>query len=184
MQLISAIAKCTPRQVATKYGPKTVIDATGDNGEAITIWRPAGEDSPVVRSIVNGSRLTVGLESNGKYSLIESPIAPAPKPISPEIVESRPIGFVVAPSPVSLPFEAEQGLRAQMAALVAPPVANETAESGRSAEIADYISRLGKLYGHCYGVAAQQLGSTALATPEVKDVATTIFIHTLRHFNL
>jgi hypothetical protein len=188
MQLIFAIAKGTPRQVSTKYGQKTVIDATGNNGEEITIWRGGDDQSPALKSIANGSRITVGLDSKGKYSLIEAPadrVAQAAKPISPELVEvSRPMGFAVAPSPVSLPFEAEQGLRAQMAAAVAPPVADGMAERGRSAEIADYINRLGKLYGHCYGVAAQQLESTALATPEVKDVATTIFIHTLRHFNL
>jgi hypothetical protein len=188
MQLISALAKGTPRQVNTRYGQKTVIDATGNNGEAITIWRGGDDQSPALKLIANGSRITVGLDSKGKYSLIEAPAdrmvaAGAQAPISPEIAPTqtgaRPMGFAV-----DVPFGAEQRLRAQMATAVAPPVANEMAESGRSDEIADYINRLGKLYGHCYGVASQQLESTALATPEVKDVATTIFIHTLRHFNL
>jgi hypothetical protein len=57
-------------------------------------------------------------------------------------------------------------------------------ERNRSIEIADYIDRLGKLYNHCYKTAAQQLENTPLATPEVKDVATTLFIQTVRHFNL
>ncbi len=58
------------------------------------------------------------------------------------------------------------------------------AEVSRSIEIADYIERLGKLYGHCYKTAAQQLESTALETLEVKDVATTLFIQTVKHFSL
>jgi hypothetical protein len=179
MQLIFAIAKGTPRQVNTKYGQKTVIDATGNNGEEITIWRGGDDQSPALKSIANGSRITVGLDSKGKYSLIEAPADRAvqvAKPISPELAQvSRPMGFAV-----DLPFEAEQRLRAQMATTVAPPVANEMAESGRSAEIADYINRLGKLYGHCYGVAAQQLENVPLGTPEVKDVATTLFIRAAR----
>jgi hypothetical protein len=73
--------------------------------------------------------------------------------------DSQPMGFTVATTP--------------------PPV-----ENSRSIEIADYIERLGKLYSHCYKTAAQQLDSTPLATPEIKDVATTIFIQTVRHFSL
>jgi hypothetical protein len=61
----------------------------------------------------------------------------------------------------------------------APP-----AENGRSAEIADYIDRLGKLYSHCYKTASQQLENMPLGTPEVKDVATTLFIQTVRYFSL
>jgi hypothetical protein len=63
-------------------------------------------------------------------------------------------------------------------------VAPQSAETSRSAEIADYIERLGKLYSHCYKTAAQQLESAPLATPEVKDVAMTLFIQTVKHFSL
>jgi hypothetical protein len=57
-------------------------------------------------------------------------------------------------------------------------------EVSRSIEIADYIERLGKLYSHCYQSAAKQLDSTQIANPEIKDVATTLFIQTVRHFSL
>jgi hypothetical protein len=76
-----------------------------------------------------------------------------------EVTAAKPMGFTVDP--------------------VAP-----SAETSRSIEIASYIERLGKLYAHCYKTAAQQLESTPIATPEVKDVATTLFIQTVRHFNL
>jgi hypothetical protein len=46
------------------------------------------------------------------------------------------------------------------------------------------VDRLGKLYSHCYKTAANELKKTPLATPEVKDVATTLFIQTVRHFGL
>jgi hypothetical protein len=72
-------------------------------------------------------------------------------------VASQPMGFAVVPQPV---------------------------ETGRSAEIADYIERLSKLYSYCYQTASKQLDSTPLASSEVKDVATTLFIQTVRKFSL
>ena len=60
----------------------------------------------------------------------------------------------------------------------------EIPETTRSAEIADYIQRLGKLYGHCLSTAANMPTSLELDAHSVKDVGTTIFIQTVRHFNL
>lgn len=57
-------------------------------------------------------------------------------------------------------------------------------DNSRSIEIAEYIGKLGKLYSHCYKTAANELDKTPLATPEVKDVATALFIQTVRHFSL
>jgi hypothetical protein len=54
----------------------------------------------------------------------------------------------------------------------------------RSAEIADYINRLGKLYSHCLTTAANMPTSVDLNAPQVKDIATTLFIQTTKHFNL
>jgi hypothetical protein len=56
--------------------------------------------------------------------------------------------------------------------------------SERTAEIADYIERLGKLYNYCYGVASRQLAHSEMDTPQIKDVSTTLFIQTVRHFDL
>ena len=57
-------------------------------------------------------------------------------------------------------------------------------QPSRSAEIADYIQRLGKLYSHCLDTAARMPKTVDLETPQVKDVATTLFIQTVKHFNL
>jgi hypothetical protein len=56
--------------------------------------------------------------------------------------------------------------------------------SERTAEIADYIERLGKLYNYCYGVASRQFAHNEMNTPQIKDVSTTLFIQTVRHFDL
>ena len=62
---------------------------------------------------------------------------------------------------------------------------NVSAEQpSRSAEIADYIQRLGKLYSHCLDTAARMPKTVELETPQVKDVATTFFIQAVKHFNL
>jgi hypothetical protein len=60
----------------------------------------------------------------------------------------------------------------------------EVPETTRSAEIADYICRLGKLYNHCLTTAANMPTAIELDTPQVKDIATTLFIQTAKHFNL
>jgi hypothetical protein len=54
----------------------------------------------------------------------------------------------------------------------------------RSAEIADYIQRLGKLYSHCLDTAARMPKTVDLDMPQVKDVATTFFIQAVKHFDL
>jgi hypothetical protein len=57
-------------------------------------------------------------------------------------------------------------------------------EPNRRVEVDDYIDRLGNLYSRCYQVASSSLSDTPLAPPEVKDVATTLFIQATRHFNI
>ncbi len=56
--------------------------------------------------------------------------------------------------------------------------------SAHTAEIADYIERLGKLYAYCHGVASRQLAHSEMDTPQIKDVSISLFIQTVRHFNL
>jgi hypothetical protein len=59
-----------------------------------------------------------------------------------------------------------------------------TTQTSRSVEIADYIDRLGKLYSHCLTTASSMPTSIELEVPQIKDVATTMFIQTVKHFNL
>jgi hypothetical protein len=41
-----------------------------------------------------------------------------------------------------------------------------------------------KLQIYCYTTASKQLESTGLDKPEIKDVATSLFIQATRHFNI
>jgi hypothetical protein len=57
-------------------------------------------------------------------------------------------------------------------------------QPSRSAEIVDYIDRLGKLYSRCLTTAANMPTSLELESTAVKDIATTMFLQTVRHFSL
>jgi hypothetical protein len=72
----------------------------------------------------------------------------------------------------------QQAQQAQMGFNVPPE------QPSRSAEIADYIQRLGKLYSHCLDTAARMPKTVDLDMPQVKDVATTFFLQAVKHFNL
>jgi hypothetical protein len=138
MQVLSAIATDRPRTVNTKYGQRTVIDATGPSGELITIWRGGEDASPALRSITNGSRIAVGLDSKGKYSLLEAPADRLPQPISPlvDAPAARPMGFSV-----TLPMEAETKLRQQMAQAPAP------------GELSAKVEAIGNAFAQCLTIA-------------------------------
>ena len=162
MKLIDARVNGMPRQVSTKYGEKAVLDVATSEGQ-FTIWRPAGDAELMGRR--NGERVTITLDSKGKASLVDTASnCPA-------------VGLASTQPSVTLPFEAEMKLKQQM---------GFTAESqpSRSAEIADYIERLGKLYTHCLTTAANIPTSIELPATAVKDVATTFFIQAVRHFDL
>ncbi len=152
MQLIVAKITGQPRNVSTKHGERSVVDARANNGESLAIWRPAND--PAVMRLANGERVQVAIDSKGKVSLVETAFDRAE--------ETRTADFTVEPI---------------------EPTAQQP-ENSRSIKIAEYIGKLGKLYSHCYKTAANELKETPLATPEVKDVATTIFIQTARHFSL
>jgi hypothetical protein len=103
----------------------------------------------------NGERVSIALDAKGKASLVE------------HAGNSPAVGLTTT-------TEIERPLDGEPANL----------QTSRSAEIADYIERLGKLYGHCLSTAAGMPTSIELGTPQVKDVATTLFIQTVRHFDL
>lgn len=102
----------------------------------------------------NGERVTISLDSKGKASLVEH-CSTVPQAAA----QAQQMGFSVQDTP-AIP------------------------EPNRSAEIADYIQRLGKLYSHCLSTAASMPAAIELNTPQVKDIATTLFIQTTKHFNL
>jgi hypothetical protein len=91
MKLIQAIALDRPREVSTKFGPRLVIDAVSrDTGERITLWR--GSDDDYSRKyIIKNSPITIGVDSKGKFSLVENESLTNlenPLPVSPVPVKS------------------------------------------------------------------------------------------------
>jgi hypothetical protein len=148
--------------VTTKDGEKSVLDVATSEGN-FSIWRPAGDREVMGRR--NGERVTITLDSKGKASLVDhASNCPA-------------VGLATTQPAVTLPFEAEMKLKQQMGFTADP-------QPSRSVEIADYIERLGKLYGHCLSTAANMPTAIELESTSVKDIATTMFLATVKHFNL
>jgi hypothetical protein len=87
------------------------------------------------------------------------------------------VSLVDEPANLAPAFEAQMQLKKQMGFTA-------TQQPSRSAEIADYIERLSKLYGHCLTTAANIPTSSELEKTAVKDIATLMFLQTVRHFDL
>jgi hypothetical protein len=82
----------------------------------------------------NGERVAITVDSRRKASLVD------------HASNCLAVGLVTTPE-VKLPFEAEMQLKKQMEFTAEP-------QPSHSAEIANYIDRLGKLYSHCLTTAA------------------------------
>jgi hypothetical protein len=161
MRLIPAIALDRPREVATKYGQRLVIDAMArDTGEKITLWRGVDDDYSR-RYVVKNSPLTVGIDSKGKYSLIEDsnltnlgqtlPDSPVPvRPVYDHVIEKH--------------NESDQS----------------TLNPSQKREIANYIQDMAKLYGFCL----TQADSLGVDGEDRRAIATTLFIGAQKKFGL
>ena len=92
VQLIEAMATDRARRVNTKYGERTVIDAIRrDNGEKVTVWR-GGDDDYSQKHVIKNARLTLTLDSKGKYNLVEDPnLANLGQPLPDSPVPVRPL---------------------------------------------------------------------------------------------
>jgi len=155
MLQLTAIAKGQARAVQTKYGDRLVLDAIGEDGNEYTIWRP-GHDGQLPK-VANGERITLGVDSKGKTHLLETLADRVTHPGS-QLPGMRPLQETAAP--------------------------DYNAHNGRSAEIADYVERLGKLYKYCYTQAKETLAGEPALLDDHRAVATTLFIQAVRHFDL
>jgi hypothetical protein len=161
MRLIPAIALDRPREVATKYGQRLVIDAMArDTGEKITLWRGVDDDYSR-RYVVKNSPLTVGIDSKGKYSLIEDsnltnlgqtlPDSPVPvRPVYDHVIEKH--------------NESDQS----------------TLNPSQKREIANYIQDMAKLYGFCL----TQADSLGVDGEDRRAIATTLYLSAQKKFAL
>jgi hypothetical protein len=149
MKLIQAVVKGQPRQVTTKYGARIVMDCLTREGEEIAVWRNSDDTEILLRR--DGERVTLAIDSKGKYHLMES----------------------------------------LSTGLVDPTVETNAQGNGhleedgsRKAEIADYVQRLAKLYSYTFKTVKEQMTDSGLPIECVKDISTSVFIQTTRHFGL
>jgi len=161
MQLIDAIATDRARRVNTKYGERTVIDAIRrDNGEKVTVWR-GGDDEYSQRHVIKNARLTLTLDSKGKYSLVEDtalvnlgqPLPESPVPVRP--VYDHKIEKTSDTDPSTL-------------------------NPSQKREIASYIQEMAKLYGFCL----TQADSLGVEGEDRREIATTLYLSAQKKFSL
>ena len=76
MKLLNATLVKNPRSVKTKFGPKIVADCKLESGEDVTLWQP--ENSQII-NYGNGSKISLTLDSKGKYHFVENENNHAPE---------------------------------------------------------------------------------------------------------
>jgi hypothetical protein len=158
MQLIEAIALDRPREVSTRFGQRLVIDCMArDTGEKITLWRGV-DDQYSRRYVIKNSPITVGVDSKGKFSLIENEaLTNLGKPLPVEPVPVKPAHTYSI-----------------------PPQSDPNFSPDKKAEMAEYVANLASLYQHCQDKAE----NIALTPDDARAIGTTLFIQTVKHFNL
>ncbi|CCI27811.1 hypothetical protein [Microcystis aeruginosa] len=174
MQLIEAICIESPREVTTKYGQRLVIDAIDrTTGEKITLWRPATDDYSR-RYVIKNSPLTVGVDSKGKYSLIEDPaLVSLGQPLPESPVPVKPVSRYLASNNPPIPNYSQNSEKP-----------NDSDQSllkpSQKREIAQYIQDMAKLYGFCL----TQAESLGVEGEDKRAIATTLFISAQKKFAL
>ena len=166
MKLIEAICTDNPREVTTKYGQRLVIDAIDrTTGEKITVWR--GTDDDYSRKyVIKNCRLTIGIDSKGKYSLIEDPnLINLGQPLPELPVAVKPVSRHLASNNPPIPT-------------YPIPDCDPNFSPDRKAEMAEYIANLAQLYQHCQDKAED----LALTPDDARAIATTFFIQTVKKF--
>jgi len=164
MQLIEAMATDRARRVNTKYGERTVIDAVRrDNGEKVTVWR-GGDDEYSQKYVIKNARLTLTLDSKGKYSLIEDPnLVNLGQPSPVENVPVKPVHTYN--HKIENSSESDQSL-------LSP---------NQKREIANYVQEMAKLYKYCLDQVDATIGVDG---EDKRAIATTLYLSAQKKFAL
>ena len=167
MKLIQAIALDNPREVSTRFGPRLVIDAMNrDTGEKFPLWR--GVDDEYSRKyVIKNSPLTVGIDSKGKYSLIENPAIANLGQLPDSRVPVRPLHNTnhVIEKTSEKPSDSEQSL-------LSP---------NQKREVANYVQEMAKLYKYCLDQVESTIGVDG---EDRRAIATTLFISAQKKFGI
>ena len=165
MKLIEAMATDRARRVNTKYGERTVIDCVRrDTGEKVTVWR-GGDDEYSQKHVIKNARLTLTLDSKGKYNLVEDPnLVNLGQPLPVEPVPVRPLhntNHVIAQN-------SEKHNESELS-------------PNQKREIANYVTEMAKLYKFCLDQVESTIG---VDDEDRRAIATTLFISAQKKFAL
>jgi cephalosporin hydroxylase len=162
VQLIEAMATDRARRVNTKYGERTVIDAVRrDTGEKVTVWR-GGDDDYSQKHVIKNARLTLTLDSKGKYNLVEDPnLVNLGQPLPDSPVPVRP----VYDHKIEKHNESDQS----------------TLNPNQKREIAQYIQEMAKLYKYCLDQVDATIGVDG---EDKRAIATTLYLSAQKKFSL
>jgi len=154
-KLLNAIVKYPASKILnTKYGEK--VNAIFDcNGEEIAIWADANsQKAEMLKNLTKGEQKLI-LDDNGKYKLLE------------DSQTSQPNGNGNSNGNGKTNSNYE-------------PLSDD-----KKREIAAYVKDMTGLYGFCLEQAKGMYKYDLSLTPDaIKDIATTLFITSQRHFNL
>jgi hypothetical protein len=162
VQLIEALATDRARRVNTKYGERTVIDAIRrDTGEKVTVWR-GGDDDYSQKYVIKNARLTLTLDSKGKYNLVEDPnLANLGQPLPESPVPVRPV----------YNHKIEQSSESEQSFL----------NPSQKREIANYVTEMAKLYKYCLDQVDATIGVDG---EDKRAIATTLYLSAQKKFAL
>lgn len=169
MKLIQAIALDRPREVKTKFGQRLVIDCRNrDTGETFPIWRGVDDDYSR-RYVIKNSPLTVGVDSKGKYNLVEDPnLVSLGQPLPVEPIPVKPVH--------SYNHKIEETSE--------KPSQNDqsTLSPNQKREIAQYVGDMADLFNFCLKTVDQRVEN--ITPDDRRQVATSLFIATQKRFNI
>jgi len=154
-KLLNAIVKYPASKILnTKYGEK--VNAIFDcNGEEIAIWADANsQKAEMLKNLIKGEQKLI-LDDNGKYKLLEDS----------QSTPTNGNGNSNGNGKTNSNYE---------------PLSDD-----KKREIAAYVKDMAGLYGFCLEQAKGMYKYDLSLTPDaIKDIATTLFITSQRHFNL
>jgi hypothetical protein len=171
MKLIQATVKGQPREVNTKYGQRAVMDCLTPDGQEVAIWRNAGDREVLGRR--HGERVTLGVDSKGKYSLVETASTHLVDPYAPTTaVADRPLPTApvavkpVVPAVIETEPETEEGFL--------HPI--------QKREIAGYVMQMADLFSFCLKTVDQRVENSS--SEDRRAIATTLYLSAQKQFGL
>ncbi|HFA48074.1 MAG TPA: hypothetical protein ENJ95_03540 [Bacteroidetes bacterium] len=152
---ITRIGKSVPSKFPNRPNRKAVTFSA--DGREIEIWV---DDIGTVAALTIGTVCTLVFDGKG-YSIAD-----------------------FSPAPTAAPFQPAPPLPTAPAGTAGSCERFKTPTKGERVNMMKYIEFEGKLYRHCYDVAATNMEDMNLKDEVLKDVATSLFIGAMRFYNL